>query len=190
MKNNFFIGGANGAQYLKQKIADVRVIKLNSGSSLCSECSKLILKIKALYEKGDDYSIFCAETALTCIFIQALDECCKTPYSSHRSTSQDVRAIVEYIDENISSTLDYKTLASLVHKSKKNLYKIFKEETGFTLSKYIRERRVIIAKSLLNSGISPKLVSENVGFSDYSTFYRSFMRSVGISPIQYASQGK
>jgi AraC-like DNA-binding protein len=190
VKNNFFIGATNGAQYLKQKIANVRVIKLNSGSSACSLCSELILKIKALYEKGDDYSIFCAETSITYLFIRALEECCKSPSLSHRTTSADVRSIIEYIDEHISSRLDYKSLAALVHKLEKNLYKIFKVETGFTLSKYIRERRIIIAKSLLNSGESPRLAAENVGFSDYSTFYRAFIRSVGMSPIQYASQGK
>jgi len=190
VKNDFFLATSRGAAYLKQNLIDRRVLKLNGGSPVCSECSELILKIKTLCEKGDDYSIFCAETALTSLFIRALEEFCKSPAPSQRAMNVDVRAIIEYIDENISSRLDYKALAELVHKSKKNLYKIFKEETGFTLSKYIRERRVIIAKSLLNSGISPRLAAEAVGFSDYSTFYRAFISSVGVSPIKYAAPKK
>ena len=190
VKNDFFISASRGAAYLKQKLGDERVIKLKKGTPACSECSELILKIKALCGRGDDYSIFCAETALTALFIRALDECCSSPAPTQRATNADVRAIIEYIDENIGSRLDYKTLAELVHKSKKNLYKIFKEETGFTLSKYIRERRVIVAKSLLNSGSSPRLAAEAAGFSDYSTFYRSFISSVGMSPIEYAASDK
>ena len=190
VKNGFFISASRGAAYLKQKLVEGRVIKLNSGTPVCSECSELISKIKSLCECGDDYSVFCAETALTSLFIRALEECCSSPTPTQRATNAEVRAIVEYIDNNIGSRLDYTTLAELVHKSEKNLYKIFKEETGFTLSKYIRERRVIIAKSLLNSGTSPRLAAEAAGFSDYSTFYRSFKSSVGMSPIEYASSNK
>lgn len=190
VKNSFFISATKGAAYLKQKLDDRRVIKLNRGSPACSECSELILKMKTLCEKGDGYSLFCAETALTSLFIRALEECDNPLTLSHCAINADVRAIVEYIDENISSKLDYKTLAEFVHISEKNLYKLFKKETGFTLSKYIRERRVIIAKSLLNSGVSPRLAAEAAGFSDYSTFYRSFINSVGMSPIKYAVSDK
>ena len=190
VNNMFFISEKKGIAYLKQKLGDGRLIRLKSGTAECSECSELILKIRELCEKGDDYSVFCAETALTTLFIRALEGCDNSYATRQRATNGDVPLILEYIDENISAKLDYKTLAKLVHKSEKNLYKLFKSETGFTLSSYVRERRIIIAKSLLNSGVSPKITAEAVGFSDYSTFYRAFIKSVGMSPIKYAASYK
>ncbi len=190
VKNSFFISASKGATYLKQKLDDRRVIKLNKGSSANLECAKLILRIKMLCEKGDGYSLFCAETALTSLFIRALEECHSASTLSHHATNAEVQVLVNYIDENINSKLDYKTLAKLVHISEKKLYKLFKKETGFTPSKYIKERRIIIAKSLLNSGASPRSAAEATGFSDYSTFYRSFISSVGMSPLEYAVSDK
>ncbi|MBR2431692.1 MAG: AraC family transcriptional regulator, partial [Clostridia bacterium] len=52
------------------------------------------------------------------------------------------------------------------------------------------ERRIIIAKSHLNSGASPKHAAEAAGFSDYSTFYRDFKSSVGMTPTEYAAADK
>ena len=190
VKNSFFISSSKGATQLKQKLDDRRIIKLDRGSPANSECAMLISKIKLLCEKGDDYSLFCAEAALTSLFIRVFEECCSSPTRSHRETNAEVRVLVSYIDRNISRRLDYKTLAKLVHISEKNLYKLFKKETGFTLSKYIRERRIIIAKSLLNSGVSPGPAAEATGFSDYSTFYRAFISSVGMSPLEYAASDK
>ena len=190
VKNSFFIRAAREAAALKQRLDDKRVIKLDKSSAAHTECAALILRIKRLLSVGDDYSVFCAETALTSLFIRALEECGTAPTIACRAVNADVKSIVSYIDDNIASRLDYKTLASLVHLSEKNLYKLFKKETGFTLSKYVRERRIIIAKSHLNSGASPKHAAEAAGFSDYSTFYRAFTSSVGMTPTEYAAADK
>ena len=93
--------------------------------------------------------------------------------------------MVKYIDENISDDLSYKSIAHEFHMSEKSLYKFFKQETGFTLSKYIRERRIIKAKSLLNTGMSAGEVARAVGFQDYSVFYRNFLKEDGIPPTEY-----
>ncbi len=67
----------------------------------------------------------------------------------------------------------------------KNLYKFLKKETGFTLSNYINERRIIKAQSELNAGNSANEAAASAGFKDYSVFYRSFLRKVGITPTEY-----
>ena len=58
---------------------------------------------------------------------------------------------------------------------------------GLSLYHYITQRRLISAKNLISTGIPLEHVATQVGFSDYSTFYRAFKQEYGISPRQYRS---
>ena len=40
----------------------------------------------------------------------------------------------------------------------------------------------MIAYSLIQKGLKPTQVAENIGFLDYSTFYRTYVKVVGASP--------
>ena len=99
--------------------------------------------------------------------------------------SEKVSKIIEYINEHLSEDLSYKVLSEVFYLSEKYLYKIFKNETGFTLSDYIKEQRIIMAQSILNAGGSAKTAAYSSGFKDYSAFYRCFLKKVGITPTEY-----
>jgi len=69
--------------------------------------------------------------------------------------------------------------------SKHYLYHLFKEQTGFSLSEYVRNKRIIKAKELLIEGVSITQLPHMIGFSDYSTFYRTFKNITGVSPKDF-----
>lgn len=48
-----------------------------------------------------------------------------------------------------------------------------------------RPCRLIAAKALIQEGALLETVGQDVGFADYSTFYRAFKKEYGISPRQY-----
>ena len=98
--------------------------------------------------------------------------------------------IVEYIDKHLSSNLDYKTLAAHFCTSEKSIYKLFKEGTGFSLAKYITERRIIKAKHILNQGGSAYEAFVATGYKDYSVFYRNFLKETGITPTLFIVKNK
>lgn len=93
--------------------------------------------------------------------------------------------IINYINKNISSDLSYKKIAEKFFFTSKNLYKVFKKETGFTLANYVKQRRIINAKALLSMGHSAIYAASASGFKDYSVFYRSFIKETGVSPTAY-----
>ena len=99
---------------------------------------------------------------------------------------QQVNNILEYINQNISAPLTIGQLAEHFFLSKSFICRIFKQSTGTTVNKYLTARRISIAKSLLSEGASVNEVSEQCGFLDYSTFLKSFTKTVGVSPKKYA----
>ena len=56
---------------------------------------------------------------------------------------------------------------------------------GVSFYHCVTQRRLIAAKSLIERGTNLEVVSHQVGFADYSTFYRAFKKEYGISPRQY-----
>lgn len=62
----------------------------------------------------------------------------------------------------------------------------FKAETGMTLSRWLRLRRIGRAKALLTRGdLSTSQVAEQVGILDVSYFIRLFKRETGLTPGEY-----
>ncbi|MBE6645865.1 MAG: helix-turn-helix domain-containing protein [Ruminococcaceae bacterium] len=189
IKNNFFASMPTGALELQNRLTQKGIIVFNREKLADSSLDGVLAEIENSIKKRTAYDDFCAMTALASFLIEAEraggEREKRRTLFGHRAED-----IVRYIDKNISSPLDYNSIASEFHISTKNLYKIFKSETGFTLSKYIRIRRIIKAKTLLNSGASPSQAAEKAGFSDYSVFYRCFTEELGIPPSKYAAKQK
>lgn len=183
--NRFFLDHAEGGIELKRRLDERRAFKLTGDNVTRGECSRLISEIGMHLERGDTYSLFRAENALITLLTRALDTNTESASAQQKSKRGGIVRLIRYIDESITEELSYKSLAAMLHTSEKSLYKLFKREAGFTLSRYVRERRITRAKSLLNSGASPYDAAIGSGFRDYSTFYRAFKTSVGITPSEY-----
>lgn len=100
--------------------------------------------------------------------------------------NKQVDDILAYINQNIASPISTESLAKDFFLSESYICRIFKAATGTTINKYIRARRISIAKSLLNDGVSVMEAYEKSGFTDYSNFFKAFTKAVGISPKKYA----
>jgi len=100
--------------------------------------------------------------------------------------NSQVADILEYINKNISNEITIKSLADNFYLSESYICRIFKAETGTTINKYLTARRISIAKSLLDVGLSVTEVCEKSGFHDYSNFLKAFTKAVGISPKKYS----
>jgi AraC-like DNA-binding protein len=67
--------------------------------------------------------------------------------------------------------------------SESHLRSRFREETGLSIGRYLRETRLRRAANWLKEeGLSVKSVSERAGYPDIHTFSRSFSRLFGHPP--------
>ena len=89
----------------------------------------------------------------------------------------------EYIEENLSRTLEIFEICSHLKISRTKLYEIFAKEAGIGVSEYIRKRRMHKAKKLLRDTKKPVWeIALEVGFEDYTYFSRVFKSIYGRSP--------
>lgn len=99
---------------------------------------------------------------------------------------EQVKKILDYINQNIANPITIDQLANQFFLSKSYICRIFKQVTGTTINKYLTARRISIAKSLLSEGMFVNEVYEKCGFRDYSNFLKAFTKAVGVSPKKYA----
>ncbi|ECD4468642.1 AraC family transcriptional regulator [Salmonella enterica subsp. enterica serovar Kisangani] len=97
-----------------------------------------------------------------------------------------LQQLVTLIEENLNSVLPVKTLADRSGYSERWLYNLFQKETGLSVAKYIRRRKLTLAAVLLrHTSRTVTDISLMYDFSSPQTFSRAFRQQFRISPVQY-----
>ena len=112
--------------------------------------------------------------------------------ASGTDTARDaVSEVIRYIDSNYQKEITNKELASMVGYHEYHLNRLFLKHTGRSMHNYILNIRISEAKRLiLNTDLSCNVISENVGFKNYTYFSSYFKKEFGISPTHYRAKFK
>lgn len=107
-------------------------------------------------------------------------------YASDNSSTDSIPVkIINYIERHYLEKITYQILMEKFFISKSALNIIIKKFTGTTLNKYLNKLRLKDAKLKLYGGmLDYNKVSQLCGYSNYSTFYRAYLREFGVSPNQ------
>ncbi len=179
-----FIALEAGGIQLKKVLEAKGILVFGKEEFESSGLSQFYNEIESFLSRGTEYDDFCASVSLIRLLIVAAERY-KPPVENNKAEKL-VRDIILYIDRNLDKDLEYKTLAAEFFVSEKNLYRVFKKETGFSLSKYVKERRIIKAKQILSDGGSSYEAALGAGFKDYSVFFRSFKNITGYAPSEFS----
>ena len=105
---------------------------------------------------------------------------------SFHNHAELVYDIYEYIQKHYAESLSTDSIAKAFFISKTQLYNLFKEISGTTVTDYIQEFRLSRAKDfLINSELPIEIIGQSVGYDNLSSFCRAFKRQTALSPIQY-----
>lgn len=96
-----------------------------------------------------------------------------------------IPAIIAYIDEHYTEPISLDGLCGEFFISKYHLSRRFKAYTHSTVYDYILSKRVSLARRLIRQGFSASDAGEKCGFSDYSSFYKAFVRKTGLTPSRF-----
>lgn len=100
--------------------------------------------------------------------------------------NERMKRIIDYINKNIDDNLSLDRIAHELYISKYHLSHYFKYYMGISLHRFIKYKRLLMARSLLKADSNVTNVCQKCGFGDYNNFIRSFKKLYGISPKKFA----
>lgn len=104
----------------------------------------------------------------------------------YESNDKNVGAIIRFIEDRVSEKITLSMISDHVHLAREYIAYIFKRETGKTVVEYINERKMLLAKDMIQNGnITLGEVAERLGFENYGYFSRCFKKHFNTSPKMF-----
>ena len=97
-------------------------------------------------------------------------------------TNVKIKQIEKYIDEHITEDMSLIFISEKFEISKYYLCHLLKEKTGYTLLQHIKNKRLFLAQSYCEAGMSLLDAAMKSGFKNYSSFYKACRSEFGEAP--------
>lgn len=88
--------------------------------------------------------------------------------------NKQLKPVISYINNNFTEEITLDTLSEKFFISKFHLCRIFREATGLTIQGYVKSKRLLYAKELIQNGMNMTEAAMCAGFNNYSSFYRAY----------------
>ncbi len=112
----------------------------------------------------------------------------KVRFVVRRQYSSPVRDCIAYISLHHCDAIRLCDMAEMVHLSPQYLSALFHKETGQTISAYVQEQRLRLARSMLESSTKNIAeIAEYLGFQDPHYFSKFFRAKMQMTPTAYRS---
>ena len=99
-----------------------------------------------------------------------------------KQTDTSLNRVIDYVNANLTQIKSMDEIAEALFFSKSYLGHLFKKETGIGIMEYVRNKKVVRARSLIVTGAKPSEVYLECGFSNYPSFFRAYKAFYGVSP--------
>ncbi len=147
-------------------------------NSCSSEKIKLLMsvfmqdKYSGLYAKANIFSVLC----------DIIQKCAEGDRRNEKA-----QRIISYIRENTAASLKAQDVALHFGYHKNYINSIIKKHCGLTFSEFLRKEKILRAKAMLaESGMSCSDIAQELGYYDFSHFYKAFVAETGVSPNSFA----
>lgn len=103
--------------------------------------------------------------------------------------SRHIVECLDYIYDHLHTRITVENLAALIGISPAYLSRLFKKETGMTVSDYIRNTKIETAQNMLiYSDYTLAQIASALAFPSQSYFTELFRKKIGVTPAAYRSQ--
>lgn len=100
------------------------------------------------------------------------------------------RSVAEYIDANLTKRITLQDLCNEFHHSVSYIGKQFRAYAGMPVMTYIRKKKMETARFLIVDRQSkPVDVARELGYTDYSSFYKAYVTEFGVPPKERRKKG-
>ncbi len=124
--------------------------------------------------------------------LSLLLECILKQLQHHNQQTMEstlVQTIKRHVKERINEKISLAWISKFTFFSVSYCEYAFKKETGMSITDYIIQERIALAKRLILENHYPlKQIAEMVGFNDYNYFSRAFKKRTGYTPTEFVKQ--
>jgi YSIRK-targeted surface antigen transcriptional regulator len=139
------------------------------------------LFIQQMEQMHDSQKIMACQSEMIMDFTRRVEQ-----LNLQEQYSKTVTECCQFIQEHVFKNIRVGDIAAHVHLSENYLSAKFKEETGESISAYIRKIKMTEAKNLLRyTGMTLPEISELLNYSSQSFFTTVFKQETGLTPNQY-----
>lgn len=149
--------------------------------------SGLLVRLLALEKERTDWIALRQRALISTLLTTVCAEESRRDAADHEVPEKFelIPAVIRYINQHYTEGLTLDHLCGEFFVSKYHLIRKFKTYTNSTVYDYIISKRIALARKLLRQGLSAADAGDGCGFSDYSNFYKSFVKKTGMTPAQF-----
>lgn len=165
-----------------------KIEEFNQGIEVINLSSNVICK--EIFGKLEFYNQNLSKKAFTEVAILLLKELFynlslyKNENRLYSTLSPIVSLALNYINDNLFTLRSIGEVAESLFVTESYLFRLFKKELKITPKKYVTDKRMLWAQNMLKLGKTPTQVYIECGYSDYTAFYRSYVKFFGCPPSE------
>ena len=99
-------------------------------------------------------------------------------------TDAFLQSMISYIEEHLCEKIGLEDLAKHTSRSKSSVCHLFEEKMNISPKQYILQKKLALAAKLIRDGTPPTLAAMQVGYDNYSNFYRMYRKHLGVIPTK------
>lgn len=153
----------------------------NQGKNIAIDAS-CIEKIKELCQKPDpSFYIPLLQSLMVEIFYDAFQ---MTQAPTKAETDEFLQKAFGYIDRHLHEKILLDDLAKYTSRSKSSFCHLFEAKMHISPKQYILQKKLALASKLIGEGTPPTIAAAQIGYENYSNFYRIYLKHFGTSPTK------
>ena len=178
------------------KLRNMKYHFVISTALVARQCIEGGLSLSEAYSMSD-YYINSADKASSIMKISELHDEMAIAYATRMRKlpkeyiySRPVSEAIEYILEHLDTRITISDLCEQTGLSASYLSRIFKKETGMTVTDYVLDKKLETAKNMLDySNLTITQIAHTLAFPSQSYFTKVFRERFGVTPGRYRRQG-
>ena len=177
-KESVLYGGVRELPMLSSKSQGIYFSPPSVGVNFCNAISNA----EEFFKKNDPKGAQSEAMTITLVNQLLLLLAEKAPQEALSDDKTLINGIIDYLNENLGEKISLDETAKTFFISKYYLCRLFKKHTGVSMLAYLNSKRIAKARHLIASGERATAVAYAVGFHDYSSFYRAYVKETGKPP--------
>ena len=99
-----------------------------------------------------------------------------------------IHRVIDYLNRHFKEDINISQIALRFNVDRSYLSHLFKENTGVSLWNYVIYRRINLFNNLVKEGHSIEETSRQVGFGNYSNFFRLYKKNMNMTPKEFKKE--